>query len=79
MTIDSVTIVSLCYDDNKLCNYLSKIIQKLSLSGCLLKGLMKFCELFSNVEYLNCATDDQDDLIHLLNNLSKLIMFKVIT
>ncbi|CAF4872418.1 unnamed protein product [Rotaria sp. Silwood1] len=81
ITIDQKQLISFCNDDDELCNYLSKMIQKLDLwhdndrstpAFNNYAELRKFCKIFSNVEDLRCYIDKKTEFLFVLNQLSKL-------
>jgi hypothetical protein len=39
--------------------------------------LMDFCKIFSNLEQLTCNIDESDDVLYLVNHLSKLSLLTV--
>jgi len=71
-------ILSTLFDDNELCNYLNKMIKKLNIykfgqdSFNNLNEVEQFCKIFSNVEQLICNINQSNQLLILLNQLSKL-------
>jgi hypothetical protein len=64
--------------NNELCKYLNKLIKKLvifardGLSSIDSNQLIQFCETFSNLEQLQCSVQHSNDLIFILEHLSKL-------
>ncbi|CAF4006939.1 unnamed protein product [Rotaria sordida] len=79
ISIDPNYLLSL-FSDNELCKYLNKMIKKLDMLIPSLNKFSKieqFCKIFSNIEQLKCNITQLDDLLFLLNNLSKLSILKV--
>jgi hypothetical protein len=80
LAIDPDQLISIC-DDDELCMYLNKMIKKLLINGgpsSILKNVIKFCEIFSNLDYLQCKTDEQDNILYLINHLPKLSILDVV-
>jgi len=81
MTIPNQILV-LFFNSNELCNYLNRMIQKLTIGGIYdirenydiihSKELPKFCQVFSNLEQLRCSIHRWNDLILIFSQLSKL-------
>ncbi|CAF1201612.1 unnamed protein product [Rotaria sordida] len=79
ISVDPNYLLSL-FSDNELCKYLNKMIKKLDMLIPSLDKFSKieqFCKIFSNIEQLKCNITQLDDLLFLLNNLSKLSILKV--
>lgn len=74
-------IIQFFYDD-QLCKYLDKMIKKIILTDYFeyyIKDpsqIKQFCEIFSNIEYLECKINYPDNLLLLLNHLPKLASVK---
>jgi hypothetical protein len=80
MVIDPDQLISI-WDDDELCIYLNKMIKKLDLYGyssVILKNVIKFCEIFSNLDHLKCTIDEQDNILYLINHLPKLSILDVV-
>lgn len=64
--------------NDELCKYLNKLIKKLfifdrdGLSSIDSNELIQFCQTFSNLEQLQCSIQHSNDLIYILEHLSKL-------
>jgi hypothetical protein len=70
-----------CFQNDELCKYLNKMIKRLhvhdtSISFWKYVKLNQFCEIFSNLEDLKCCIDHEDNLLFLLEHLSKLSILK---
>ncbi|CAF4300293.1 unnamed protein product [Adineta steineri] len=72
------------FDDDELCKYLNKMIQKIILTDYFeyhintSERMKQFCQIFSNIEYLECKINSPDNLLLLLNYLPKLSSIKAI-
>ena len=71
-------------EDNELCKYLKKLIKRLYLSYNYEEYVLdtpgkveNLCKVFSNVEEIKCKLKRADDVLVLLNQLSKLSFAKV--
>jgi hypothetical protein len=81
-------ILILSFNNNELCKYLNKMIKKINISrNCDNKNihgmiyyneLSQFCQIFSNLEELQCCIANWNDLIIILNQLTKLSHLKTI-
>ncbi|CAF1170187.1 unnamed protein product [Rotaria sp. Silwood1] len=82
ITICPNNLKSLFIDD-ELCKYLNAMIKKLNIypytysSFINLDELKRFCEIFSNIEQLTCFVRVPNDVLFLLNQLSKLSTINV--
>ncbi|CAF1312531.1 unnamed protein product [Adineta steineri] len=69
--------------NDELCTYFNKLIKKLlifareGLSSIDSNELIKFCETFSNLEQLQCSVQHSNDLMFILEYLSKLSCIKI--
>ncbi|CAF1239194.1 unnamed protein product [Adineta steineri] len=69
--------------NDELCTYFNKLIKKLlifareGLSWIDSNELIKFCETFSNLEQLQCSVQHSNDLMFILEYLSKLSCIKI--
>jgi hypothetical protein len=78
-----ISQLSSFFDDDELCKYLNKMIKKLDFCKtwpCVFDNsdeLTKFCQIFSNLEQLTCKINQLDELLYLLNHLTKLSFLKV--
>jgi hypothetical protein len=81
ITLDSSSLRSCCKNDD-LCKYLNTMIKKLYQNDESLVwydvGIKRFCEIFSNLEHLQCNIEYENDLFSLLTNLPKLSTMKAI-
>lgn len=65
-------------EDNELCNYLNKMIKRLIVNhsqNTEIKDAFngeKFCQVFSNIEHLDCREVYAEKLVFLLNQLPKI-------
>ncbi|CAF4139736.1 unnamed protein product [Adineta steineri] len=72
------------FDDDELCKYLNKMIKKIILTDYFeyhintSERMKQFCQIFSNIEYLECKINSPDSLLLLLNYLPKLSSIKAI-
>ncbi|UJR18858.1 hypothetical protein I4U23_021986 [Adineta vaga] len=67
------------FDDDELCKYLKKTIKKLDIGVDLLQNsddLERFCEIFSNLEQLECSSNELNTLF-LIEHLPNLIYMKI--
>jgi hypothetical protein len=81
LVINSLSLQSF-FEDNELCKDLNKMIKKLHLEDIdnnlwNFDQVKQFCEIFSNIEYLECENYDEDNLLFLLNYLPKLSAVQV--
>ncbi|CAF0977080.1 unnamed protein product [Didymodactylos carnosus] len=77
LTITSDLLQSL-WNDNELCQYFNRMIHQLDVTNpsyfMINRTILeKFCQVFSNVEYLQCGIGDKDQIFFILEYLSKLI------
>jgi hypothetical protein len=78
-----ISQLSSFFDDDELCKYLNKMIKKFTVPDTSFRSfknlneLTKFCQMFSNLEQLTCKINQLDELLYLLNHLSKLSFLKV--
>ncbi|CAF1216092.1 unnamed protein product [Adineta steineri] len=72
------------FNDDELCKYLNKLIKKIILTDYFeyyannSEKIKQFCQIFSNIEYLECKINSPDNLLLLLNYLPKLSSIKAI-
>ncbi|CAF2863254.1 unnamed protein product [Rotaria sp. Silwood2] len=82
LVIDPVMLMKV-YDDHGACKYLNKRIKKLDIRYAQIPFSIrfyvteKFCEIFSNVEYLKCRVRQGHELSLLFTHLSKLAFLVV--
>ena len=82
LAINPRGLVSL-FNDNKLCKYLSGMIKKIDIckfneiSFKNTDEIEQFCRIFSNIEQLKCNINQSNDILFLLNHLSKLSILKI--
>ena len=73
------------FDNDELYGYLNKMIKKIDLgrfgdpSFNNFDEMMKFCEIFSDIEQILCYDIELNDLVFLLNNLTKLSSLNVVS
>ena len=73
----------LLLNNHELCKYLNKMIRQLDLQCSLdnifydLSEARQFCEIFTNIEHLQCRFDRKENVLFLLNHLPKLSTLKV--
>jgi hypothetical protein len=73
------------FDNDELCGYLNKMIKTIDLgtfgdsSFNNFDETKKFCEIFSEIEQILCHDIELNDLVFLLNNLTKLSSFSVVS
>ncbi|CAF1403072.1 unnamed protein product [Adineta steineri] len=72
------------FNDDELCKYLNILIKKIILTDYFeyyannSEKIKQFCQIFSNIEYLECKINSPDNLLLLLNYLPKLSSIKAI-
>ncbi|CAF1418668.1 unnamed protein product [Adineta steineri] len=72
------------FDDDELCKYLNKMIKKIILTDYFeyhinnSERMTQFCQIFSNIEYLECKINSSDNLLLLLNYLPKLSIINAV-
>lgn len=82
LTVDP-HILQLILMDQELYKYLNKKIKRIYQANSMEEIFYspdqenRFCEIFSNVEYLQCAIYSEDNLLFLLDHLPKLCTMKV--
>ncbi len=75
MTINAKNL-QLCFQNEELCKYLNKMIKILDTGLWKYAQLNQFCEIFSNLEHLNCSIDHENNLLFLIEHLPKLSTLK---
>lgn len=85
LSINDAILISF-FNDKELCEYFSRRIRKLNTHICSdsyisslnnFQKVDRFCQIFANIQYLECNIDDPNDLLYLLNHLSKLSFLKI--
>jgi hypothetical protein len=77
ISIDADSLI-LLFENKELCEYLNKMIQKWNICKSGYSGsstfdkIKQFCQICPNIEQLRCYINQWDDLLFLLNRLSKL-------
>jgi hypothetical protein len=71
MTINAKNLQS-CFQNEELCKYLNKMIKILDTGLWKYAQLNQFCEIFSNLEHLDCSIDHENNLLFLIEHLPKL-------
>ena len=78
LSIDKETFVSLINDDDQLCEYLSKMIRKLTLSKTDdFYQMNKLWKTFKNIEELECVIEKRKSIQFLLEYLPNLSFIKI--
>ncbi len=75
MTINTKNL-QLCFQNEELCKYLNNMIKILDTGLWKYVQLNQFCEIFSNLEHLNCDSDHENSLLFLIEHLPKLSTLK---
>jgi hypothetical protein len=75
MTINAKDL-ELCFQNEELCQYLNKMIKILHTDLSKDIQLNQFCEIFFNLEHLNCSIDHENNLLFLIEHLPKLSTLK---
>ncbi|UJR07503.1 hypothetical protein I4U23_011792 [Adineta vaga] len=76
-------ILMMLIKDQKLCQYFNEYIKELNVSICLYplyigtKEMKQICSIFSNLNELNCAAKNVDEILLILKSLSKLTKLEV--
>ena len=80
ITIDSQSL-RLCLKNDQICQYFSRMIRRLYQADESLVwydvNISRFCEIFFNIEHLQCNIDAEDHLLILLYHLPKLSTMEV--
>jgi hypothetical protein len=82
LSIDSTSLESL-FQNDELCKYLNKMIKRLHQQYIWGTDFYnsnqenQFCEIFSNIEHLQFAINNEDNLLFLLSHLPKLSTVKL--
>ena len=75
MAISSKNFQLFCQNE-EVCQNLNRRIRMLEIPFWNTIQLDRFCQIFSNLEHLNCWIDHEDQLLFLIENLPKLSTFK---
>jgi hypothetical protein len=68
--------LQLFFQNEELYKYLNKMIKMLETGLWKYVQLNQFCEVFSNLEHLNCSIDHENNLLFLIEHLPKLSTLK---